>query len=192
MSSPYAFPVDPTLRADKNTSIPPAGPKVQHRLTRIQLASAVGLPQPSEASRAFSGTPAPSSALYSSDVVGSQLALPAEPPPQQEALPDCTRVAACPYVSFTTSLISSVVLTICSPVLIAMGAAGVRTHSQASVSFQRSVLDFAIRTIASGSIAWFRVQHSAYKNPNKSCNVSVFAEYLKNVLSRFTETILRF
>src|SRR5215831_18263322 len=90
MSSPYAFPVGPTLRADKNTSTPPPEPRSSTVSPGFSLARAVGLPHPSEASRAVSGTPAPSSALYSSDVIGSQLALPADPPPQQAALPDRT------------------------------------------------------------------------------------------------------
>ena len=66
----------------------------------------------------------------------------ADAPPQQELpAPDWTRSAACPYFSRTTSLM------VC--VLIAM-------------SFQQQ------ETIACGSMALFRVQHSAYRKPRSS------------------------
>src|SRR5512135_3314405 len=102
MSSPYALPVGPTRLAESSTSIPPPEPRSSTVSPGFNLASAVGLPQPNEARSAVSGMLAPSSALYKSDVMGSQPALAVEPPPQQDALPDRAWAAACPYFSFTT------------------------------------------------------------------------------------------
>jgi len=39
-----------------------------------------------------------------------------------------------------------------------------------------------------GSITLLRVQHSAYRKPNNSCNASVFARYRMNVPSRVVLT----
>src|ERR1035438_9612150 len=110
MSSPYALPEGPTRFAESSTSMPPPEPRSSTVSPGFSLARAVGFPQPSEARRAASGTLAPSSSLYSFDVIGSQLASRTEPPPQQDPLPDWTRVAAWPYFSFTTCLMSALVL----------------------------------------------------------------------------------
>src|SRR6185436_5234449 len=96
----------------------------------FSLARAVGFPQPNEARRAASGTFAPSSSLYSLDVIGSQHASRTGSPPQQDAWPDRTRVAAWPYFSFTTSLISVLVLIRLAPLMIVTGQSGMQTHSR--------------------------------------------------------------
>src|SRR5207302_6944813 len=99
MSRPYAFPVEPTRLAESSTSIPPPEPRSSTISPACSSARAVGLPQPSEASTAPSGSAAVSPASYRFELTGSQ--------PQLPPCPSSTRVAAWPYFAFTVSLISS-------------------------------------------------------------------------------------
>ena len=55
ISRPYALPVGPTRRADSRTSMPPPEPKSNTISPGFRVASAVGLPHPSEALSASSG-----------------------------------------------------------------------------------------------------------------------------------------
>src|SRR6266581_3115267 len=64
MSRPYALPVAPTRLADNRTSIPPPEPRSRTDSPSWRSASAVGLPQPSEASTAPSGKPLVCEASY--------------------------------------------------------------------------------------------------------------------------------
>src|ERR1700735_2829256 len=89
--------------------------------------------------------------------MGSQQPSSAAPAPQQELPPACTRSAAWPYFSLTTSFNS------------------IGPHLQR-------------RTIACGSTALLRVQHSAYRKPRSSWRVSALAEYQRYVPSRRTLT----
>ena len=57
ISRPYALPVGPTRRADSRTSMPPPEPRSSTVSPAFSSASAVGLPQPSEARKASSGRP---------------------------------------------------------------------------------------------------------------------------------------
>ena len=57
MSRPYALPVGPTRRAESRTSMPPPEPRSSTTWPGSSAASAVGLPQPSEASTASAGRP---------------------------------------------------------------------------------------------------------------------------------------
>src|ERR1700690_4106276 len=91
ISRPYAFPVGPTRLAESSTSIPPPEPRSRTTSPGLSCASAVGFPQPSEASTAPAGA-----AL--------------EPQQQEEPLPEVTRSACSPYFSLTASLISICVL----------------------------------------------------------------------------------
>jgi len=56
MSRPYALPVGPTRLADSSTSMPPPEPRSSTVSPAFSSASAVGLPQPSDASTAASGS----------------------------------------------------------------------------------------------------------------------------------------
>ena len=56
MSSPYALPVGPTRLAESSTSIPPPEPRSSTVSPALSSATAVGLPQPSEAIVAVSGS----------------------------------------------------------------------------------------------------------------------------------------
>src|SRR5437763_5639790 len=114
MSRPYAFPVAPTRCADSSTSIPPPDPKSSTISPSCSSARAVGLPQPSDASTAPSGSVAVSAASYRFELTGShpQLTVPLQLP----RAPPATRSAACPYFCFTVCLISSPPM--CSPLLI--------------------------------------------------------------------------
>src|SRR6476469_2553561 len=103
MSRPYALPVGPTRFADSNTSIPPPDPRSSTVWPGFNAASAVGLPQPSEASTAASGNIPVSAASYRSDVIGSQHSAVAGDAPRQVLPPLFTRSAAWPYLSRTTS-----------------------------------------------------------------------------------------
>src|ERR1039457_3371265 len=112
MSRPNALPVGPTRLAESSTSMPPPEPRSSTVSPAFSCASAVGLPQPSDARRAVSGTRPDSDSLYRLLVMGSAL-----PPqqlegadPQQELPPVAARRAACPYFSFTISLMFSVVV----------------------------------------------------------------------------------
>ena len=58
MSRPIARPVGPTRFADRSTSMPPPDPRSSTRSPSWSSATAIGLPQPSEASTAASGSSA--------------------------------------------------------------------------------------------------------------------------------------
>ncbi len=62
MSIPYANPVGPTRLADSSTSMPPPEPRSRTTSPSRSSARSVGLPQPSDAMTAPSGSPAISSA----------------------------------------------------------------------------------------------------------------------------------
>src|SRR5574337_1729485 len=94
--------------------MPPPEPRSSTVSPAFSSASAVGLPQPSEASSAVSGTWPASTASYRLEVIGSTapIAAGAAPQqlltgPQQPALAlSLTRRAASPYFSRTTCLTS--------------------------------------------------------------------------------------
>src|SRR5271157_5334645 len=106
MSSPYALPVGPTRCAESSTSMPPPEPRSRTVSPGLSSAKAVGLPQPSEAFTASSGIWLVWLWSYRLVVMGSQQLSSAVDAPQHELPLLCTRSAACPYFSFTTSLIS--------------------------------------------------------------------------------------
>src|SRR5688572_16484285 len=84
MSRPYALPVGPTRAADNSTSIPPPEPRSSTTSPSCSSASAVGLPQPSDASTASAGNPEVVISSYRSRVIGSgphELPVPQHPPP---------------------------------------------------------------------------------------------------------------
>ena len=88
--------------------MPPPEPRSRHRFAGIELASAVGLPQPSEAFSAVSGISPAALSSYRFEVIGSQLPSVAEEPPQQPFVPPfATRRAASPYFSLTISFTST-------------------------------------------------------------------------------------
>ena len=64
MSRPNARPVGPTRFADRRTSMPPPEPRSRTRSPGRRSATAVGLPQPSDARTAASGSSARSRAQY--------------------------------------------------------------------------------------------------------------------------------
>src|ERR1051325_3574784 len=134
ISSPYALPVGPTRLAESNTSIPPPEPRSSTVSPSFSSASAVGLPQPSEAFTANSGKASTWPLSYKSRVIGSTSVPQLEAPQQELPLPAVTRRAAAPYFSFTTSLICF----------------GIEYSF-----YQRQ------QTIFLGSMALFLVQHSA-------------------------------
>src|SRR6266850_3768718 len=105
MSSPYAFPVGPTRRAESRTSIPPPEPRSRTVSPGLSIASAVGFPHPSDAFRASSGIWAACDSSYSCEVIGSTDVPQQAVAPQQEFPSLRTRSAASPYFSFTTSRI---------------------------------------------------------------------------------------
>src|SRR5579871_3469328 len=78
--------------------MPPPEPRSSTISPGWSCASAVGFPQPSDASTASRGSSPVCAALYRFDVIGSQ----------QEHPPESTARAACPYFSFTASLSSMV------------------------------------------------------------------------------------
>src|SRR3954471_822472 len=87
--------------------MPPPEPRSRTVSPAFNSASAVGLPQPSDAFMAVSGTSPSWAESYRFEVIGSQQFSSADAPPQHELpVPDWTRSAACPYFSLTTSLIS--------------------------------------------------------------------------------------
>src|SRR5215472_6325656 len=90
--------------------MPPPDPRSSTVSPGLSFASAVGLPQPSEASSASSGIWLICDTSYRLEVIGSQQSGPAGAPPQQLLPPVVARNAACPYFSLTTSFMS-VVLT---------------------------------------------------------------------------------
>src|SRR6267143_5076689 len=107
MSRPYALPDGPTRFADSSTSSPPPDPRSRTVSPAVSTSSAVGLPQPSEAATAFSGSSAVWSCAYRFEVTGSQPLLD-DASPQHDVVPVAvTRSAACPYFCFTRSLMPS-------------------------------------------------------------------------------------
>src|SRR5260221_7089145 len=84
--------------------MPPPDPRSSTVSPGLNCASAVGLPHPSEASIASSGICRACASSYRFEVIGSQESPPAAAAPQQLLPPLVTRNAACPYFSFTTSL----------------------------------------------------------------------------------------
>src|SRR5438045_1613673 len=83
ISSPYALPDGPTRWADSSTSIPPPEPRSRTVSPAFNSASAVGLPQPSDAFTAASGKPPFCRSSYKSLVIGS-MSVPQADAPQQE------------------------------------------------------------------------------------------------------------
>src|SRR5690606_19725951 len=106
MSRPYAFPVGPTRRADSSTSIPPPLPRSSTTSPSCSSASAVGLPQPSDASTASVGSPFVSASSYRSAVIGSHTSS-GDAPQQLDLAPDDAREAASPYFSRTAAFNAS-------------------------------------------------------------------------------------
>src|SRR3954468_21075469 len=95
--------------------MPPPEPRSRTVSPAFNSASAVGLPQPSEAFMAVSGTSPCCVASYRFEVIGSQQSSSADAPPQQELpAPDWTRNAACPYFSLTTSFTFGLVIRVLS------------------------------------------------------------------------------
>src|SRR5579871_3455571 len=87
--------------------MPPPEPRSRTVSPGLSSASAVGLPQPSEARTACSGIALVSAASYRFDVTGSPSAVQRLEVPQQELLAGVrARSAASPYFSLTTSLMS--------------------------------------------------------------------------------------
>src|SRR5262245_40216575 len=84
--------------------MPPPEPRSSTISPGFKVASAVGLPHPSEAFTASSGMSVNCDASYSCEVIGSTSVPQGEIAPQQELPPLTTLRAACPYFSFTTSL----------------------------------------------------------------------------------------
>src|ERR1700686_2172784 len=88
--------------------MPPPEPRSSTVSPGFNSASAVGLPQPSEASTAASHTLPAWVASYRLLVMGSQQPSSAGAAPQHELLPPVTRDAAWPYFSRTISLMSCI------------------------------------------------------------------------------------
>src|SRR4051812_42062134 len=107
MSSPYAFPVGPTRFAERSTSIPPPEPRSRTVSPSWRSARAVGLPQPSDASTAPSGSVLVWETSYRLSLTGSQPQAPLGP--QLPRSPSITFSAASAYFSFTVSLICSLI-----------------------------------------------------------------------------------
>ena len=102
ISRPNALPVGPTRVAERSTSMPPPDPRSRTRSPGRRSATAVGLPQPSEARTAASGSSARSSTLYSSAPMPGSSA--------QQAVPvERTWTADRAYRSRTASWICSVI-----------------------------------------------------------------------------------
>src|SRR5690606_28768008 len=106
MSRPYAFPVGPTRRADSSTSIPPPLPRSSTTSPSCSSASAVGLPQPSDASTASVGSPFVCASSYRSAVIGSHTSS-GDAPQQLDFAPVEARDAAAPYFSRTADFRAS-------------------------------------------------------------------------------------
>src|SRR5262249_44653781 len=68
---PYAFPVGPTRRADRSTSMPPPEPRSRTTSPGWRSARAVGFPHPREARNAVCGTASLSAPQYRFEVIGS-------------------------------------------------------------------------------------------------------------------------
>src|SRR5688500_3372273 len=110
MSRPKALPVGPTRRAESSTSIPPPEPRSSTTSPGCSSASAVGLPQPSDASTAASGSDAASVASYRSEVIGSGPHASDVPQPHPAFWPCAARRAAAPYCCRTVFLMLSLVI----------------------------------------------------------------------------------
>src|SRR5438552_17945905 len=87
--------------------MPPPDPRPSTVSPGLNRASAAGLPHPNEARNASSGTEAISPASYRPDVIGSLQPEAASVPQQPLTPPLFTPCAACPYFSFTISLMLS-------------------------------------------------------------------------------------
>src|ERR1700752_3531780 len=107
MSRPMALPVGPPRRDDSSTSIPPPEPRSSTVSPAFSSASAVGLPQPSDASMASAGTAPACASSYRFDVIGSGSQQPDAPQPQVAFDPLRARLAASPYFRRTAVLIAS-------------------------------------------------------------------------------------
>src|SRR6266705_2628916 len=145
MSRPYALPVAPTRLADNRTSIPPPEPRSRTDSPSWRSASAVGLPQPSEASTAPSGKPLVCEASYRLSVTGSQPHAPLGP--QLPFSPPSTLIAASAYFSFTVSLI-------CRSLIVAFRARGFNQSQHASSQLPACLpgfTDFVYAAICSSS-----------------------------------------
>src|SRR5438105_3287606 len=94
MSSPYALPVGPTRLADSSTSMPPPEPRSSTTSPGLSCASAVGLPQPSEAAMASLGSSDVSPHPYKFDVMESRSPRDEALPQQEASPPALTRSAA--------------------------------------------------------------------------------------------------
>ncbi len=128
MSRPMARPCGPTRFAERRTSIPPPEPRSRTRSPGCRSATASGLPQPSEAMTAASGSSARSRAEYrSGPMPGSS---------QQAAAPVLwTLRAACAYRSRTCSWIWLVMgLVLLRAVVLLSRAGRARTGSSRSPS----------------------------------------------------------
>src|SRR5665213_891339 len=121
MSNPYALPVGPTRLAESKTSMPPPDPKSRTVSPGFNSASAVGFPQPSDASTAASGKLPVWPASYRLLVMGSQQPSKAAAAPQHELPPVVTRSAAWPYFSRTISLMSGMVFSYLQMVMMVLG-----------------------------------------------------------------------
>src|SRR5690606_29333153 len=71
MSRPYTLPAGPTRRALSSASMPPPLPRSSTTSPGLSSASAVGLPQPSDARTARSGSAAVAASSYRSREIGS-------------------------------------------------------------------------------------------------------------------------
>src|SRR5262249_31193368 len=101
MSSPYTLPAGPTRVADRSTSMPPPDPRSSTVWPGSSARRAVGLPQPSDAATAVSGSAPRSASEYRFDVIGSpQHGRPQQPADVEEA-PSVTASASAPYLSRT-------------------------------------------------------------------------------------------
>src|SRR5688572_26645096 len=103
------MPVGPTRRAESSTSMPPPLPRSSTTSPSFSSASAVGLPQPSDASTALSGSADVVTASYRSRVIGS-VALASEqqdvPQPPANFAPAAARCSASPYFAQTIAFTS--------------------------------------------------------------------------------------
>src|SRR6516225_7784549 len=111
--------------------MPPPEPKSRTVSPAFSSARAVGLPQPSDAATAVSGSSPDWAASYRSDVIGSQPSR-GDAPQQLFPSPLTTRNAAWPYFSLTISFRSPLIC-----------------------------ISYLQQRIFSGSTALLRVQHSA-------------------------------
>src|SRR6185295_18727679 len=112
MWRPYTLPVGPTRLADSRTSIPPPDPRSNTVSPSSSVASAVGFPQPRDASTASTGSPAFCRPSYKSAVIGSHASVVApqhalDPQQLPSVVPSVTLSAAPPYFFFTSDFRAS-------------------------------------------------------------------------------------